>query len=793
MKIDLFDMDEFIKLNHLQEVTNPILFEHGDSPSRDGLISNEIFGISNASRKETFAYINLVKHYFHPHAYRILHDIFKKIDGVIAGTIYVSIGTDHTLVEDPEHGETGIDFLYNNWETIEWTRTGSDTRDDIIDLLKKRPKNHIFMHNMIVIPAFYRDIKRRSSGGNETDDLNTLYSRLIRYANVTKNQSLFAFQSYNNDYQIQRTLFEIYSYFSNRLKGKMGIFRRYLMGKTVDYCSRTVITAPTYHANTPNDLSVSFKHSLVPISQASVLMYPFVYKYIRDFFERELYDNKFSQIIFDPKLNQVVDEVEIADPSYYISEEYIKRIIDTYKIDPSSRFKKITVKGVNGRTYELRFTGHRCFTDGRQIEELGALISRPMTWTDILYMACVDSVKDKHMITTRYPILDEYGTFVTVPRISSTIKTEPMMVNGEFYPNYPVINFDTSPDEIGIQFIDSVQFSNSYLKGIAGDYDGDQCTCKILFSQEANAELENYIYKKENFIDSYGKCIRVVSKELSQTYYVLTKEPDKSSKVISASDKAFLLSTKPEDITFEWIVDNFGDTGSITEEGKTKAKRSKFKSNDIVQLSPGEYPLCSTTTETTVGRIIFNKLLVERLGFQFVGFQNKPMTSSNYKKFEALITTALLNDVIDTKKFMEYIDTRDWFGLQVHGVITTSFTMKVIKTPKEVSDLKKKLLKENKEALAKGDYRVANTIETALIEKEMEVLKDDIGMDLYKSGARGSVGNNLKNINLIRGAVYNPFNNNYEVITNSLLEGLDKKDFAAHANAITNGAFPKAI
>ena len=62
-------------------------------------------------------------------------------------------------------------------------------------------------------------------------------------------------------------------------------------------------------------------------------------------------------------------------------------------------------------------------------------------------------------------------------------------------------------------------------------------------------------------------------------------------------------------------------------------------------------------------------------------------------------------------------------------------------------------------------------------------------MDLYVSGARGSIGNNYKNINLMRGAVKNTQTGGYDVITKSLMDGLDKKDMAAHSNQIVQGAY----
>ena len=60
MKLWLTDVDEFVSVNNLQEVKSPILFQRGSVPHPEGLISNEIFGLTTKERKTTFAYIDLM-------------------------------------------------------------------------------------------------------------------------------------------------------------------------------------------------------------------------------------------------------------------------------------------------------------------------------------------------------------------------------------------------------------------------------------------------------------------------------------------------------------------------------------------------------------------------------------------------------------------------------------------------------------------------------------------------------------------------------------------------------------
>ena len=53
MKIQLYSVDDLVRLNKLEEVTNPILYDIGANPTEDGLLSRQIFGNSQIERKET--------------------------------------------------------------------------------------------------------------------------------------------------------------------------------------------------------------------------------------------------------------------------------------------------------------------------------------------------------------------------------------------------------------------------------------------------------------------------------------------------------------------------------------------------------------------------------------------------------------------------------------------------------------------------------------------------------------------------------------------------------------------
>ena len=467
MKIDLFNIEEFVDINELQEVKSAVLFQRGDIPHPEGLISNEIFGITTKSRKETFAYIDLHGYFFVPHVYKVLKRLYRNIEKIINGELYVSIGEDGRLVKD-ENGETGLEFIYNNWDKIQWALDDTDSgmKKERLNLVKTLPKNEIFSRYAIVIPAFYRDIKSTSSGG-EVDNINNLYGKLIRTATLVKEKDLFSFQFNMVNYNIQNTLVDIYDFFKHKLEKKQGLLRKYLLGRNVDYCTRSVITAPSYHANRPEDLMIDFRHANLPISQICSLCFPFVIAWVKKFFEREVFDTKNSKIIYDPVTDTVEDNIELKNPESYFSDRYLKKMIDTYIKDPESRFDKIFIPSNSNHKLYLRFTGKRI--DPTTKAELPSIAYRPMTWTDILYMACEDVTRDKHCMITRYPLLDEFGIFIAEIRVCSTTETDMVSYNGKIYNWYPRIDFDVPSEKIASKFLDSIQFSNSYLPGLDGD------------------------------------------------------------------------------------------------------------------------------------------------------------------------------------------------------------------------------------------------------------------------------------------------------------------------------------
>lgn len=97
-----------------------------------------------------------------------------------------------------------------------------------------------------------------------------------------------------------------------------------------------------------------------------------------------------------------------------------------------------------------------------------------------------------------------------------------MIIGSSYYKNYPYIRQEDIGKNTSNKFIDTLNISNLYLDGIGGDYDGDQCTVKGVYSEEANAELDKHLRDKSHYFNLGGKGVRTSDKEAMQSLYNLT-------------------------------------------------------------------------------------------------------------------------------------------------------------------------------------------------------------------------------------------------------------------------------
>ena len=507
MYLRMLDIDNFVEINKLQEVSDPIYLEHG-RPTPKGLFSNEIFGVTQYDRQSIWAYIDLGTKLLHPLAVINFKRYGSKYEKIIYGIgKYKMIDGDFVEAED---GETGIDFLYENYDKIKWRKTESITSKAMIEFLSKG-KDKLFIDKFPVCPPFYRDINDNPNIG--VNIVNKLYKRLLSLASAMKSKGSFSFFSNMTKGEMEKSLVDIFNHYTGMLKGKLGFLRRYVMGRNVDYGVWLVLSAPRITGERYTDMPVDFDHFGYPLHAVLSMAKPFIVQGVRTFFENEFQrSGKYSVIKDGKRIN-----LDFIHPELHFSNDYIDKKIDAFIHGPSTRFEPIKLppnaQNVNGyMTLKGRFGASENITD------------RPLTWTDVFFIVATQETRNKHVIQSRYPIEHMYSVAYCKIRVMSTIKTIAAVIDGVEYKWYPLVE---PGKDARNAFINTLSPCNVYLKGEGADFDGDSVPNRMLFTDEANIEAEKFMRNKKNFLDFCGNNIRTTTIDFIQLAYSLSLPTNK--------------------------------------------------------------------------------------------------------------------------------------------------------------------------------------------------------------------------------------------------------------------------
>lgn len=468
--------DKMIDENGLQEVSDPVWFKNGTEPTDNGLFSPIIFGDTPRQRMRTHAYIDLKRKFFHPYVFEILKKLYGDFNTIASGegAWYIDEGGNIKQITDTNdvrynEDNTGLVWLINNFKKIKFKVTGSAIRDSRLKLLENLSDDEIFISKWIVIPIFYRDYDS-SSGMASVPEINNHYRDIIINANSYDNEIL-SITKHLTLYKIQDALVNIRQFGQQLIEKKNGAFQKTVLGKATDFGARGVISVPSLNGcDTPNDCIVDITHSGIPLAYCIELGYPFMYKWISEFFE-DLFRNKQHVPIYRRYKDKepTLEYVEIVDQSEIFTEAFIKKKFKMFeKTYGAERFETIKVKCKDGSEAEMLFTGKGYATNPSN-PRANSISNRPLTWTDVIYMAAEETLSDKYCYITRYPLEDYFGTFPSQVAVLSTIKTSPVMINGKVYPHYPVIDLSLPEKDVATQFIDTISISNLYLDAIGGD------------------------------------------------------------------------------------------------------------------------------------------------------------------------------------------------------------------------------------------------------------------------------------------------------------------------------------
>ncbi len=272
MKLQILNIEEFVKKNSLKQITSTNIYQKGNELDIDGLFSEEIFGrLGSQERRKKFGYIELKGKFIHPEAYKILCSVDTNLSKLINNKSKFIF--QNGIVVESEEGDTGLLYFINNINKIKWEK------------FSKKPKNIKFIKNNIddliiskylVLPAGIRDIQTSVSTGKtmiQYSEISNLYKTLIQQIKILPEDNTLLDEEFVKPMiqQTQNTLLEINNWFKKRMKGKQGLLRGSLTKKVIDYSGRFIITT---------DHTLELGYVGMPFQQVLKLYEPFALHYI---------------------------------------------------------------------------------------------------------------------------------------------------------------------------------------------------------------------------------------------------------------------------------------------------------------------------------------------------------------------------------------------------------------------------------------------------------------------------------------------------------------------------------
>lgn len=265
--------------------------------------------------------------------------------------------------------------------------------------------------------------------------------------------------------------------------------------------------------------------------------------------------------------------------------------------------------------------------------------------------------------------------------------------------------------------------------------------------------------------------------------------PSRSSKnITNPKDIQFLVNVKEEDITTSFFNDLFGEF----ESGR------RFEPYDLITIPAGSYGPEGRKNKkpftTTVGLWIFNKYFIEPHLFDMFKYINQTINKKLFGKINGKLSEAVLEDklpldtlkdfMMKTQKCMPYI-----------SILAPNYTNKMLECTVAIDKKKKELFAKYRKELDAGDPIIGDKVEKELLDYALEYMGDDPSMDMFDSGARGSIPNNFKNMFVMKGVIKDPDPNakqKYHVAESNYIDGISPKEYALFANSLAAGPYARA-
>ena len=482
-----------------------------------GLFSNEIFGIpGTVARNARFSYIDLKVSIIHPTVFKALVKMKAFYRDIMSSREFARFDPNigDFVKSDVAEGRTGYQFFCEYLPKINLVSNDSISRQQTVAMFNKY-RNNTMLSKVEVLPAGMRDLEIDDNGRATSDEVNSLYFKLIAISNTINASSVKAsLESYNPQRMaLQNTFNEIYDYFSKIVEGKKNLMMGKWAGRKVFNTTRNVITS----MNTTSRLlghkrNVDANSTLVGLYQTSKALLPKTLYQLKTGFLSTCFSLPGAPALLTDPVTLESKRVILQSETYnhWLGEEGLEKNLTYFKED-SIRHEPIMVEGhYLGLCYRgpdgtfALINGIEQLPEGRSAEHC-----TPITLAELIYVAIYSVANNYYGYVTRYPILGIGSIYPSKVYLKSTVRSdervqldpntwEPM---GDEFVAYEFPRLDSS-------FYNSLSPHPSQLKGLTADFDGDVCSFNIVCLDESIKECEDFFASKQAYVGANGRFLK---------------------------------------------------------------------------------------------------------------------------------------------------------------------------------------------------------------------------------------------------------------------------------------------
>ena len=509
------------RLDLLRPVTALDIFDGmTDEFHVDGLFSIQTFGRTGSKERDfRFSYVDIKVEIFHPFIYKNLISLKGLYGGIMSGKAYATCNKEERDFEssDMVNGSTGFHFFMRYWKDLKFKHTNSYQRKSKIEMIEKYRANGTATYTKImVLPAGLRDIQMQEDGRYKQSEINDLYRKVINAANAISassdlNTPIIDVSRYN----LQLGFNDIFLYLESLIEGKGGFLQGKFGSRGIVNGMRNVITAmDTTVANLDDPNTFGIDSTGVGLYQVSKGLLPVTIHKLLTTFSNKLFNSQDgSAYLINP--SSLRSELVSVSPKVFDlwnTTNGLEKIISSLEdenirdqpVMVEDRYLALIYRGPNGT--------FRIFGDINDLPiELSADDVFPITYIEMVYLCNYNGWNKYPALITRYPITGAGSIYNSYIYCKTTVNSEMRReLDGAWQPmegdEYLALEYPVLTDPV---YINSLVPHTTRLAGMGGDFDGDTCSCNILYSDEALLEafvntnsLKSYVTPSGGLINS---------------------------------------------------------------------------------------------------------------------------------------------------------------------------------------------------------------------------------------------------------------------------------------------------